>query len=375
MKRLLTHITCLVLAAMTVLYSAAPVYAAAPVMTDVPENNVFLNFIDKGVELGLIRGVTDSTFAPEDSLTRAQAATLLGRLYEMWTGQPIAGAGEIPFTDVAPGAYYADYVCWGAAQGLLLGTGDGMFSPRNPITNQELTALGIRLLERLGEPENYHRGENPNYFDWALVSGWARDAVEKGRSYNLFIWHSDAAKQPATRASAARLFVRLYQLLEIGKGSGIPAKELPYSCKCGFFAFSHDPISWRIVDSAEALGDALLEVNYNALLDDPAAINQAAGAYYTDPAFFEENNLLLLDVHYMGIFSDNYYLLSGETEGSTMRLRLMEDLGIGGMLNVPSDTRSCGGQLFFLACPKSVTDVSVSTESWVQDNFGNLYTD
>lgn len=50
-----------------------------------------------------------------------------------------------PFTDVAPGAWYAPYVAVCMEDGLMEGTGENLFSPERTLTAQECSVLALRL--------------------------------------------------------------------------------------------------------------------------------------------------------------------------------------------------------------------------------------
>lgn len=53
------------------------------------------------------------------------------------------------FTDVDPGAWYADDVAGAAQLGLMEGVGGGLFEPDRPVTRGELAAVAVRLYEKL----------------------------------------------------------------------------------------------------------------------------------------------------------------------------------------------------------------------------------
>lgn len=54
-----------------------------------------------------------------------------------------------PFADVAPDAWYADEIAKAAALGIIQGTGGGMFEPDRPVTRAEAAAMCVRLYEIL----------------------------------------------------------------------------------------------------------------------------------------------------------------------------------------------------------------------------------
>lgn len=65
--------------------SAAPVraFAANPVFADVPESAWYHNDVYAAVKKGLVNGKTDTSFAPNDNLTKAEAVTLASRYHQL----------------------------------------------------------------------------------------------------------------------------------------------------------------------------------------------------------------------------------------------------------------------------------------------------
>ena len=100
--------------------------------------------LDYCIAAGLIHGMTPVTVAPQALATRAQVMQLL------WTaaGSPKT-TGPLPFTDVAPGAWYYDAVHWAYRTGLVSGTSPTTFTPDAAITRQDFTVI---LYAQAGRP-------------------------------------------------------------------------------------------------------------------------------------------------------------------------------------------------------------------------------
>ena len=83
------------------------------------------------VEKGITTGYEDSTFRPNDSVTRAQFVTFLWR-YE---GRPVSSGSIDGFKDAADiAAPFRDAVAWAVEKGVTLGYEDGTFRPNNVCT-------------------------------------------------------------------------------------------------------------------------------------------------------------------------------------------------------------------------------------------------
>jgi hypothetical protein len=95
---------------------------------------------------GVINGTTGKDgqlyFNPNDSLTRAQAATMIGRTQTK--GYALA---ELNFTDAGKiPAYAAFYIRTMAAQGVIGGYSDGSFKPNSPITRGQMAKILYNLM-------------------------------------------------------------------------------------------------------------------------------------------------------------------------------------------------------------------------------------
>ena len=78
---------------------------------------------------GWMVGESATIFAPDQDLTRAMLAVIL---YAM-AGEPEVTAAN-PFSDVPAGEWYTDAVIWAAANGIVVGCGDGTFRPEMAVT-------------------------------------------------------------------------------------------------------------------------------------------------------------------------------------------------------------------------------------------------
>lgn len=101
-----------------------PVTPAVPAFTDVPADAV-----KWAVEKGITTGKTSTTFAPNETCTRAQIMTFLYRA----AGSPKPQTEDNPYTDVSPDAYYYKACQWACDLGAVR---RGSFSPNAPCTRQ-----------------------------------------------------------------------------------------------------------------------------------------------------------------------------------------------------------------------------------------------
>lgn len=95
--------------------------------------------------LGLIFGISGTEFAPQDTLTREQAATILYRLVAEEEGDPDAAA-SLTFDDAGEISGWArEAVAFLTSRGIISGVGGNRFAPKAPVTCQEALALAVRI--------------------------------------------------------------------------------------------------------------------------------------------------------------------------------------------------------------------------------------
>jgi len=111
---------------------------------------------------GLVNGMTQTTFGPNHTMTRAQFVTTLGRMYLSGIFQTtaekdaamIAQYGtDSKFSDVsysdASLSYAVPYIKWAESTGLALGDGNGKFRPKDTITHEEMYLIMLRYAVNL----------------------------------------------------------------------------------------------------------------------------------------------------------------------------------------------------------------------------------
>ena len=143
---------------------------------DVPASVWYRSGLDFAVSKGLMDGIGHRRFAPEQTLTRAQLATVLYRK----AGSPALGSARNPFSDVPSGAWFTRAVTWANREGVMLGYPNGQFQPDKPITREELITVLYRYCGAKPGPARAllsfpDRGDVSNYaldaMRWAVDIG------------------------------------------------------------------------------------------------------------------------------------------------------------------------------------------------------------
>ena len=177
--------------------------------SDVAEDAWYAGAVRFVAERGLFQGLSDTSFGPEQPMSRAMLVTVLYRL--SGESAPAQGGG---FTDVPAGAWYADAVAWAQTSGIVLGVGEGRFAPEANVSREQTAAIlsrystwkGARLPQ--GELTFADRAEISPYAAQA-VAGMQAAGLMNGRDNNRF-----APRAHITRAEVAALMMRYVRLLE-----------------------------------------------------------------------------------------------------------------------------------------------------------------
>ena len=114
--------------------------------TDVPESRWSYPYIKQLYDAGVVSGMTATTFAPAENMTRAQFVTMLAGLQ----GADVSAYRTGKFTDVPADAWYAPYVSWAAENGVVYGVSDSAFAPDANISRQDMAVMVYRYAERFG---------------------------------------------------------------------------------------------------------------------------------------------------------------------------------------------------------------------------------
>ncbi|RJX39549.1 S-layer protein [Paenibacillus pinisoli] len=160
----------------------------------------------------LVKGMSESQFSPDTSITRAEFAALLVRALGL---KEQAGSS---FSDVQTSNWFAGYAAAAAKAGLIEGYEDGTFRPSQTISREEMAVLALRAAS-LVEKQSHTAPLTAlqSFSDGGAVSGWARQAaafaVEEG-IMNGLTSTSFAPQEQATRAQAAVILKRL--LIQLG---------------------------------------------------------------------------------------------------------------------------------------------------------------
>ncbi|QNK56831.1 DUF4838 domain-containing protein [Paenibacillus sp. PAMC21692] len=164
---------------------------------------------------GLLTGDGAGNYRPNDTISRAEFAALIHRVFNL----PEQAADANPFADVKSGAWYAGAIANVYVAGMIQGTGKGRFDPEAAITRQDAAVILARAFQLEDAPS---AGERAAFSDETNISAYASAAVASlhdrqyisGRNGNRF-----APQERITRAETVRMIDNVMGSLVRSKGS------------------------------------------------------------------------------------------------------------------------------------------------------------
>ena len=112
--------------------------------SDVPEGAWYAEAVEYCRQNDIMNGVSDTAFAPENTLTRAMLVTILWRQAQ----KPVVNY-LMQFSDVPEGQWYSEAIRWAASEKLVGGYGNGRFGTSDPITQEHLNLIFQRYTGQL----------------------------------------------------------------------------------------------------------------------------------------------------------------------------------------------------------------------------------
>lgn len=173
--------------------------------SDVPANQWYASAVSYVTQRGLFSGVSETQFAPSQSMTRGMLVSVLYRF------NGTSHTGSSPFADVSSNAWYGNAVSWAYANNLVSGVSDTSFAPNTPITREQAAVMLARYLKFSGVALE---SGTPDFKDTASISGYAKESVGAMQKAGLLSGDNEGNFRPdaqITRAEIVSIFMRLCQ--------------------------------------------------------------------------------------------------------------------------------------------------------------------
>lgn len=172
--------------------------------TDLKDGAWYLDAVSYVASEGIMNGVTAVSFAPSDSLSRAQMCQII---YNM-AGKPDV-SGETSYSDISAASWYAQPVTWCCINKIAGSQSNTAFEPDAPITREEVADFLYRYASYQGKDVSTE--ELDAFTDAGDVSEDRTEAMGWAVGHGIIRGKSDGTLVPggtATRAEIAAMMMR-----------------------------------------------------------------------------------------------------------------------------------------------------------------------
>ena len=174
--------------------------------TDVPADRWSYPYIKQLYDAGVVSGTSATTFEPTANVTRAQFVTMIAGL----AGADVSGYASGPFDDVQAGSWYAPYVNWAAASGIVSGTSATTFDPAAEISRQDMAVMLYNYAQQVGV--QLKQTTVTPFTDESSIAAYALPAVQALHSAGVISGMPDGSFQPQATTTREQACVVLCAL-------------------------------------------------------------------------------------------------------------------------------------------------------------------
>ena len=174
--------------------------------TDVPGDRWSYPYIKQLYDAGVVSGTSATTFEPTANVTRAQFVTMIAGL----AGADVSGYASGPFDDVQTGSWYAPYVNWAAASGIVSGTSATTFDPAAEISRQDMAVMLYNYAQQAGV--QLEQTTVTPFTDEGSIAAYALPAVQALHSAGVISGMPDGSFQPQATTTREQACVVLCAL-------------------------------------------------------------------------------------------------------------------------------------------------------------------
>lgn len=154
---------------------------------------------------GVIKGYDDGTFRPSAEITRAMAAAMIAREFELTPSDD----KKFPFTDVKANHYAYNAIKAVAEEGIINGKQAGKFAPDDKLTRAEMAVILTRAYNLKGETNKTFTDVKSNHWAASAINTLAANKITGGYEDGSF-----RPANPTTRAEFSSFMERVIRLTE-----------------------------------------------------------------------------------------------------------------------------------------------------------------
>ena len=172
--------------------------------TDVKKTDWYYDAVNYVNNNGIMTGYSETQFAPNDKLSRAQACQVIYNIADA-----DEQATESTFSDVSLGQWYTNAISWASKNGVVSGYGNNLFGPDDAITREQMAAI---LYRYAGAP-SVETNNLGNYTDANQISDWATDALNWCVENKIMVGNGNGTMTPnkiISRAEVATIMMNYF---------------------------------------------------------------------------------------------------------------------------------------------------------------------
>ena len=186
---------------------------AAGGFKDVSPNYTFYNEVLYLSSQEIIYGFSDGTFKPNDTVTRAQAAIMIGRALDLNGNQR-----DTTFRDVTSNVTGSGYIAAAVEKGIISGFSDGTYRPYQPVSRGQMAIFLNRAFTLSIGQTNSFSDVSSNMAAYQSILNVAADGIASG--------YSDGTYRPDLAVTRGQFSAFMARTLEPSfRGISIPDKN------------------------------------------------------------------------------------------------------------------------------------------------------
>lgn len=184
-----------------------PSTPSSDLFSDVPSTHWAYSFIKEMKDLGIVNGVSNTEFAPDANITRAEFAKMVAQAFGLK-----ATATESVFTDCTASDWYTPFVIAGTEAGILKGISDTEFGANQQITRQDICTVLGRILDA---ENTISAAADSSFTDIDQVADYAVAAVKAFVAAGVVNGYEDGTFRPTANATRAEVSKILCSVLKL----------------------------------------------------------------------------------------------------------------------------------------------------------------
>ena len=177
--------------------------------TDVTKGDWFNDAVLYVYHNGLMKGVTDTKFAPKASMNRGMLVTTLYRM----AGSPDV-EGDVEFEDVDHNSYYYKALVWATQNHIVTGVTATKFAPEADVTRQQIATFLYRYAQFM-QMDASVQSDLSGYTDANQINNYAKDAMSWAVGTKIMEGVDKTTLAPTHDAMRAQVATMLMRLSEI----------------------------------------------------------------------------------------------------------------------------------------------------------------